>query len=131
MPTVPVRASCVALLGQANWIALGGGALGGGALGRDTCATDWRCCGLRGAGLTVTCDNGAAFGSLAAGCCAGVAGGDGDASDGVDGACCAGAAGGDGVASEGAAGEGAAGVCSVGGEAWARTPLAVAAASAM
>ena len=83
-----------------------------------------RCCGLRGAGLTVTCDNGAAVGWLAEGCCAGVAGGDGDASGGVEGACCAGAAGGDGVASEGCGGRllrrrrclGAHVVCARGGE---------------
>jgi hypothetical protein len=84
------------------------------------CTADRRCCGLRGAGLTVTCDNGAAFGWLAEGGCDGE-----EVSGGVDGACCTGAAGCDGVASEGAVG-----VCSVDGAAWARTSFAPAAASA-
>ena len=75
--------------------------------------------------MTVTCDNGAAFGWSAEGCCADVTGGDGEASGCVEGACCVGVAGGDGDTGC------ATGACSIGGEAWARTSFAPAAASAM
>src|SRR6266545_7078924 len=152
MPTVPVRASCVPLAGQAACIAalgscvLGAVALGCGGLGRGvlTCAV---CMvdvvgGRRRGPSTVTCGNGSAFGC----CCAGVTG-DGDAPGCVVGASCAGVAGC--VAScagalggdeEGASCTGALGgdgdwsdcvvPCSAGGDAWARTSLAPAAASA-
>src|SRR5262249_59131584 len=86
--------------------------------------------GRRRAGWTGTCGNGSAFGR----CCAGVAG-DGDASgcvascagvggDEREGASCAGAPGDDGGSTDCVA------PCSAGGDAWARTSLAPAAASA-
>src|SRR5262244_1459987 len=98
MPTVPVRASCVPLAGQAACIAaLGSGALacgglGCGALTCAVCTVDvvrgrWR------GGSTVTCGNGAASGCCcvagdraASGCvvgasCAGVPGDDGGSTD--------------------------------------------------
>src|SRR5215472_518404 len=140
MPTVPVRASCVPLAGQAACIAaLGSGALdcggsacgglGCGALTCAVCTVDvvrgrWR------GGSTVTCGNGSAFGC----CCAGATG-DGDASgcvascagvpgDDGEGASCAGVPGDDGDSFDCVA------PCSAGGDAWARTSLALAAASA-
>src|SRR5215472_6418068 len=127
MPTVPVRASWVSLAGQAACIAalgsavlacgaLGCGGLGCGALICAVCTVDVAC-GLRRDGSTVTCGNGAAFGC----CCAGVAG-DEDASGCV--ASCAGAPGDDGGSTDCVAS------CSAGGDAWARTSLAPAAASA-
>src|ERR687888_1968455 len=77
-PTVPVRASCVPLAGQAACTAaLGSGALGGGAIGRGalTCA-DRSGDVERGFGFaasTLTCGKA----SLFAGCCVDVsAGGD-------------------------------------------------------
>src|SRR5215471_17634546 len=129
MPTVPVRASCVPLAGQAACIAaLGSGALdcggsGCGGLGRGvlTCAvcTDDVVRGFWRGASTVTCGNGGTFGC----CCAGVAG-DGDASGSVAGASGAGVPGGDGDSSDCVV------PCSAGGDAWARTSLALAAASA-
>src|SRR5215831_7457253 len=129
MPTVPVRASCVPLAGQAACIAAlgsgaldcGGSACGGPGCGALTCAVctvdvvrgRWR------GGSTVTCGNGAASGC----CCAGV-GGDEDASGCVVGASGAGVPGDDGGSSDCVA------PCSAGGDAWARTALAPAAASA-
>src|SRR5262249_24647915 len=142
MPTVPVRASWWPLAGQAACItALGSGALdrgasacgglGCGALTCAVCTVDvvrgrWR------GGSTVTCGNGSASGR----CCAGVTG-DEDASgcvvgvsgvgvpgDEREGASCAGAPGDDGGSTDCAA------PCSAGGDAWARTSLAPAAASA-
>jgi hypothetical protein len=144
MPTVPVRASCVPLAGQAACIAAlgsavpGCGAVGCGGLGSGvlTCAV----CAVGGAGgrrrgaSTVTAGNAGAFDC----CCPGVAGDD-DASGCVVGASCAGALGGD---AEGASRAGVLGddddgdssdcvlPCSAGGVAWARTSLAPAAASA-
>src|SRR5215475_5779189 len=110
MPTVPVRASCVPLAGHAACIAAlgsavlacGGSACGGLGCGALACAvcTVDVAGGLRRGGSTVTCGNGSAFGR----CCAGVAG-DGDAS-------------------------GCVASCAAGGDAWARTSLAPAAASA-
>src|SRR5262245_65176045 len=127
MPTVPVRASCVPLAGQAACIAalgsavlacgaLGCAGLGCGALTCAVCTVDV-VGGLRRGGSTVTCVNGAAFGR----CCAGVAG-DGAASGCV--ASRAGAPGDDGGSTDCVAS------CSAGGVAWARTSLAPAAASA-
>src|SRR5262244_315974 len=123
MPTVPVRASCVPLAGQAACIAaLGSGALdccgsGCGGLGRGvlTCAvcTDDVVRGFWRGASTVTCGNGGTFGC----CCAGV-GGDGE------GGSCAGALGDDRDSSDCVV------PCSAGGDAWARTSLALAAASA-
>src|SRR5215472_12361691 len=123
MPTIPVRASCVPLAGQAACIAaLGSGALdcggsacgglGCGALTCAVCTVDvvrgrWR------GGSTVTCGNGSAFGCS----CAGVPGDDGE------GASCAGVPGDDGDSFDCVA------PCSAGGDAWARTSLALAAAS--
>src|SRR5262245_10618086 len=142
MPTVPVRASCVPLAGQAACIAalgsavlacgaLGCGGLGCGALTCAVCTVDVAG-GLRRGGSTVTCGNESAFGR----CCAGVAG-DEDASGCVVGVSCAGvpgderggascarAPGDDGGSTDCAA------PCSAGGDAWARTSLAPAAASA-
>src|SRR5262252_4586277 len=86
MPTVPVRASCVWLAGQAACIAaLGSGALGGGAGGGDgaiggralsceVCTVDVERGFERGAS-TVTCGNVAVSG------CAGMSAGDEDVSD--------------------------------------------------
>jgi hypothetical protein len=109
--------------------ALGGGALGCGALTCAVCTVDVAR-GLWRGGSTVTCGNGAAFGC----CCAGVAG-DEDASgcvafcagvpgDEREGTSCAGVPGDDGDSSDCVA------PCSAGGDAWARTSLAPAAASA-
>src|SRR5215467_14887140 len=129
MPTVPVRASCVPLAGQAACIAaLGSGALdcggsGCGGLGRGvlTCAvcTDDVVRGFWRGASTVTRGNGGTFGC----CCAGVTG-DGDASGCSVGASCAGVPGGDGGSSDCVA------PCSAGGDAWARTSLAPTATSA-
>ena len=98
-PTVPVRASCVWLAGQAAWIAafasgpLGGGTLGGGdgatcgrALSCEVCTVGVGRGFERGAS-TVTCGN------VVSGC-AGVSAGDEDLSDCAEGGSCAGAAGG-------------------------------------
>src|SRR5262249_23145078 len=134
MPTVPVRASCVPLAGQAACIAaLGSGALdcgGSGCGGLGCCVLTCAVCtddvarGFWRGASTVTCGNGGTFGC----CCAGVTG-DGDASG-----CAAGASGAGvpGDEPEGASCAGAPGVlpCSAGGDAWARTSLALAAASA-
>src|ERR1700757_3684195 len=131
MPTVPVRASCVPLAGQAACIAALGSAVPGcgavacGGLGSGvlTCAV----CVVGGAGgrrrgaSTVTAGNAGAFDC----CCPGVAGDD-DASGCVVGASCAGALGDD---DEGGSSDCVA-PCSAGGVAWARTSLAPAAASA-
>ena len=150
MPTVPVRASCVPLAGQAACIAalgsavLGCGAVGCGGLGSvvRTCAvcTAGELAGRRrgastvtagSAGASVCCCAGLAGDDDAPGClmsCAGVAGGD------ADGASCAGALGG--VASgadvlgEDRGSSDCVAPCSAGGVAWARTSLAPAAASA-
>src|SRR5262244_4205007 len=128
MPTVPVRASCVPLAGQAVCIAaLGSGALDCGGLTCAVCTDDVARGFWRGAS-TVTCGNGGTFGC----CCAGVTG-DGDASgcaagasgagvpgDEPEGASCAGAPGGDGGSSDCLV------PCSAGGDARARTSLALA-----
>src|SRR6516165_12478314 len=100
MPTVPVRASCVPLAGQAACIAALGSAVpdcGGSPCGRLgsgvlTCAvcTVGELAGRRRGASTVTAGNAGA--SVC--CCAGVAGDD-DASGCVVGASCAGALGGD------------------------------------
>src|SRR6266516_1320436 len=136
MPTVPVRASCVPLTGQAACIAaLGSGALGCGGLdcgalgcGALTCAvcTVEVVRGFRRCDSTVTCGNGGTLGC----CCAGVAGDD-DAPGCVVGASCAGVAGC--VAScAGALGDDRDSSdcvvpCSAGDDAWACTSLALAA----
>src|SRR6266481_5321682 len=126
MPTVPVRASCVPLAGQAACIAafescaLGTGALGGGGSGCGApscavCTVDVVRGFWRGAS-TVTCGNGAAFGC----CCAGVPG-DGEASGCV--ASCAGVAGdevegasGAGVPADDGGSSGCVAPCSAGGD---------------
>src|SRR5262244_2585575 len=119
MPTVPVRASCVPLAGQAVCIAaLGSGALDCGGLTCAVCTDDVARGFWRGAS-TVTCGNGGTFGC----CCAGVTG-DGDASGCAVGASCAGVPGGDGGSSDCVA------PCSAGGDAGARTSLAATATSA-
>src|SRR6516162_1173064 len=129
IPTVPVRASCVPLAGQAACIAalgsgtldcggLGCGALGCGALTCAVCIVDVARGFWRGAS-TVTCGNGGTFGC----CCAGVAGDD-DAAGCAAGASGAGVPGGDGGSSDCVA------PCSAGGDAWARTSPAPAATSA-
>src|SRR6516162_507336 len=154
MPTVPVRASCVPLAGQAACIAAlgsavpdcGGSPCGGLGSGVLTCAvcTVGELAGRRrgastvtagNAGASVCCCAGVAGDDDAPGCvapCAGVAGDD-------EGASCAGAPG---VDAEGASCAGVLGddddgdssdcvlPCSAGGVAWARAPLAPAAASA-
>src|SRR5438034_9425334 len=77
-PTVPVRASCVPLAGQAACTAaLGSGALGGGATGGrvlscDVCTVDVDRGFERGAS-TVTCGNAVVFDCCCAGASAGVA----------------------------------------------------------
>src|SRR5215471_11737837 len=132
MPTVPVRASCVPLAGQAAWIAAlgsavpGCGAVGCGGLGSGvlTCAV----CVVGGEGgrrrgaSTVTAGNAGAIDC----CCAGVAGDD-DASGCAVGVSCAG------VLGEDDDGDSSDCVlpCSAGGVAWARAALTLAAASAM
>src|SRR5262245_24522705 len=124
MPTVPVRASCVPLAGQAactaafESCALGTGALGCGAPSCAVCTVEVVGGRRRGAS-TVTCGNG---GTLDCGC-AGVTGDD-DGPGCVVGASCAGALGDDGDSSNCVA------PCSAGGDAWARTSLAPAATSA-
>src|SRR5262245_43292346 len=140
MPTVPVRASCVPLAGQAACIAvlgsavlacgaLGCGGLGCGALTCAVCTVDVAG-GVRRGGSTVTCGNGAAVGCWFArgtgdGDAAGwVAARAGVAGDEREGASCAGAPGDDGGSTDCVA------PCSAGGDAWARTSLAPAAASA-
>src|SRR5262245_63288798 len=125
MPTVPVRASCVPLAGQAACIAaLGSAALdcggsGCGALGcgAPSCAvcTVGGVRGRRRGPSTVICGNGAAVG-----CCGAGVTGDGDASGCAVGVSCAGVAGEDGDASGGVA------PCSAGGDAWARASLVLA-----
>src|SRR5215470_12491792 len=155
MPTVPVRASCVPLAGQAACMAaleaavLGCGAVGCGGLGSvvRTCAvcSAGELAGRRrgastvtagNAGVSVCCCAGLAGDDDAPGC-AGVAGGD------KEGASCAGVAGGD---ADGASRAGVASgadvpgddrgssdcvaACAAGGVACARTSLAPAAASA-
>src|SRR5215467_14496539 len=101
MPTVPVRASCVWLAGQAACIAaLGSGAVGGGAGGGDGAiggrALSCEVCtveverGFERGASTVTCGNVAVSG------CAGMSAGDEDVSDCAEGGC-AGTAGGDAV----------------------------------
>ena len=120
-PTVPVRASCVWLAGQAAFIAaLASGALGGGADGGDgaiggralsceVCTVDLERGFERGAS-TVTCGNVAVSG------CAGVSAGDEDVSDCAEGACAGASGGGAGSA----AAEGGAGSVAVGeGAGWA------------
>ena len=98
MPTVPVRASCVWLAGQAACIAaLGSAALAGGAGGGDGAiggrALSCEVCtvgvgrGFERGASTVTCGN------VVSGC-AGVSAGDEDLSDCAEGGSCAGAAGG-------------------------------------
>src|SRR5919108_6524822 len=96
-PTVPVRASCVPLAGQAACtVALGSGALGGGAIGRGalTCA-DRNGDAERGFGFaasTLTRGN-----TAVSDCgCAGVCAGDEDGADCGEGDSDAGATGGDG-----------------------------------
>lgn len=111
MPTVPVRASCVWLAGQAACIAAlgsgalagGDGAIGGRALSCEVCTVDVERGFERGAS-TVTCGNVAVSG------CAGKSAGDEDVSDCAEGGC-AGAAGGNAgsVATGGDAGSVAAG----------------------
>src|SRR6266550_7323921 len=97
-PTVPVRASCVWLAGQAACTAAAGsGALGGGAIGGcairgrslscEVCAVDVERGFERGAS-TVTCGNTASG-------CAGLSAGDEDVSDCVEGGSFAGATGAD------------------------------------
>src|SRR6516164_6206071 len=100
MPTVPVRASCVPLVGQAAWIAAlgsavpGCGAVGCGGLGSGvlTCAicVEGGAGGRRRGASTVTAGNAGAIDCS----CAAVPGGD-DASGCVVGVSCAGALGGD------------------------------------
>jgi hypothetical protein len=98
-PTVPVRASCVWLAGQAACTAAAGsgGALGGGAIGG---------CAIRGRSLscevsTVDVERGFERGASTVTCgntasgCAGLSAGDEDVSDCAAGGSCAGAAGGD------------------------------------
>jgi hypothetical protein len=142
-PTVPVRASCVPLTGQAACTAaFGSCVLGGGALGGVTPSCDVRTVDVawglgRGASM-VTCGNGVLFGCcctavaggageapgcMAGACCAGVAGGVGGASGCVAGACCAGVPDGDGDPSEGAA-------CCAGGDSSARRSFALTGANA-
>jgi hypothetical protein len=122
-PTVPVRASCVPLAGQAACTAaFGSGALGGGAIGRGalTCAdrTGDAERGFGCAASTVTGGNTAVFD----GGCAGVsAGGEEGADCGEEGSC-AGATGGD--------GDSLAGAACASGDSWAYTSFALAAASA-
>src|SRR6266700_5590274 len=127
MPTVPVRASCVPLAGQAACIAaLGCGALGCGAPSCAVC-TVGGVGGRRRGASTVTCGNGGTLGC----CCAGVTG-DGDASGCVVGASCAGVAGCVASCAPGDDRDSSDCVvpCSAGGDAWACTSLALAAASA-
>jgi hypothetical protein len=131
-PTVPVRASCVPLAGQAAWTAaLGSGALGGGAIGRGalTCA-DLSGDVERGFGFaasTLTGGNTALF----AGCCAGVSAGGEDGADCGEEGSCAGATGGDGDSGAACAGgDGDSGAACAGGDAWAYASFALAAASA-
>src|SRR5215470_6005949 len=153
MPTVPVRASCVPLAGQAACMAaleaavLGCGAVGCGGLGSvvRTCAvcSAGELAGRRrgastvtagNAGVSVCCCAGLAGDDDAPGCvasCAGVAGGD------ADGASCAGVAGALGCVASGAdvlgddrGSSDCVAPCSAGGVACARTSLAPAAASA-
>jgi len=106
-PTVPVRASCVWLAGQAACIAAAeSGALGGGAtcagairgrsLSCDVCTVDVGRGFERGAS-TVTCGNVVSD-------CAGVPAGDEDVPDCAEGGSCAGVAGGDADSAAGAAG---------------------------
>src|SRR5215468_11207974 len=143
MPTVPVRASCVPLAGQAACMAalgsavLGCGGSGCGGLGSGvlTCAvcTVGGAAGRRrgastvtagNAGVSVCCCAGLAGDDDAPGCvasCAGVAGGD------AEGASCAGVAD---VLGDDRGSSGCVAPCSAGGVAWARTSLAPAAASA-
>jgi hypothetical protein len=96
-PTVPVRASCVPLAGQAACTAafgsgaLGGGATGGRALSCDVCTVDVER-GLECGASTVTCGNGVVLDCS----CAGVSGGDEDGADCVEEGSCAGATGADG-----------------------------------
>ena len=120
-PTVPVRASCVPLAGQAAWTAaLGSGALGGGAIGRGavTCA-DLSGDVERGFGFAAsTLTVGKA--SLFAGCCAGVCAAGEDGADCGEEGSCAGATGVDGDS----------GPTCAGGASWAYTSFALAAASA-
>src|SRR6516164_1657710 len=135
-PTVPVRASCVALAGHAACIAaLGSAVLGCGAVGCGGLGSVVRTCavctvgGLAGrrrgastvtagnAGVSVCCCAGLAGDDDAPGC-AGVAGGD------EEGASCADVPGDDRGSSDCVA------PCSAGGVACARTSLAPAAASA-
>src|SRR5690242_19123079 len=137
MPTVPVRASCVWLAGQAACIAavesgtLGGGATGVGAtrgrlLSCEVCTVGVGRGFERGAS-TVTCGNTAVSG------CAGLSAGDEDVFDCAEGGSCAGASGRDGGSFTGATGEDedsfAGAVCSVG-DACAFTSFALAAANA-
>src|SRR5215469_5401019 len=146
MPTVPVRASCVPLAGQAACMAaleaavLGCGAVGCGGLGSvvRTCAvcSAGELAGRRrgastvtagNAGVSVCCCAGLAGDDDAPGC-AGVAGGD------EDGAFCAGALGcvasGADVPGDDRGSSDCVAPCSAGGVACARTSLASAAASA-
>jgi hypothetical protein len=103
-PTVPVRASCVPLAGQAACTAafgsgaLGGGAIGGRALSCDVCTVDGER-GLERGASTVTCGNVAVVDC----CCAGASVDDEGAADCVEGGSCAGAIGGDGVSFAGTA----------------------------
>lgn len=119
-PTVPVRASCVPLAGQAAWTAaLGSGALGGGAIGRGalTCA-DRSGEAERGFGCAASTVTGGNTAVLDCGCAGVSAGGD-DGADCEEGSC-AGATGGDGDS----------GAACAGGDSWAYTSFALAAASA-
>jgi hypothetical protein len=150
MPTVPVRASCVPLVGQAAWIAALGsavpdcGAVGCGGLrsgglrsGVLTCAVcvEGGAGGRRRGASTVTAGNAGAVDCS----CAAVPGDD-DASGCVVRVSCAGAPGGDaegtfwaGVLGDDDDGDSSDCVlpCSAGGVAWARTSLAPVAASAI
>src|SRR5260370_19215371 len=91
-PTVPVRASCVPLTGQAACTAVlgsgapGGGAIGGGALSCDVCTGDAER-GFECGASTVTCGKAVVLGC----CCAGVSAGDEDIAGCVEGDSCAGA----------------------------------------
>ena len=132
-PTVPVRASCVPLAGQAACTAaLGSGALGGGAMDRGalTCA-DRNGDAERGFGFaasTVTGGNTALF----AGCCAGVCAVGEDGADCGEEGSCAGATGVDGDSGAACAGvDGDSGAACAGGDgSWAPTSVAPAAVSA-
>jgi hypothetical protein len=90
-PTVPMRASCVPLTGQAACTtAFGSSVLGGGTIGRGAVSCADRTGDVeRGFGCaasTLTCGNG---------CCAGVCADGDDGADGGEEDSCAGAAGGD------------------------------------